>query len=261
MNDRLPALLLAGCAGLAALIVVEWEFGKGEDPMFEPVPPQAKAEPQEVRRQEPVQEELLATAHGRPLFSPTRRPPDTAPPEKAGGQELPDLRLTGIVIEPDRRFAIFALAGAKPLVRSEGEALKDWRLDAISAEQVSISGPSGTLTLEPKPDANLVRPPPPILASPGQAQPGALPVPVPGTQTPGQSQRGAPSAAGVAPPAPAAPQIRPPVPPASGLNPVPPRLAHDDPTPIPPAATTPMPPALPPGEAPVSGLRHPAHDQ
>jgi hypothetical protein len=42
------------------------------------------------------------------------------------------VRLSGIVIEPDRRIAIFAVNGTKAVVLSEGEALKDWRSDSIT---------------------------------------------------------------------------------------------------------------------------------
>jgi hypothetical protein len=72
---------------------------------------------------------------------------------------LRDVRLMGVVIGPDLRIAIFAVSGTNPLVLSEGETLKDWRLDRISPGKVLLSGPAGTIKLEPKPDANLVRPP------------------------------------------------------------------------------------------------------
>jgi hypothetical protein len=35
------------------------------------------------------------------------------------------MRLTGILITPDQRMAIFAPAGGKPLFRSEGEMISD----------------------------------------------------------------------------------------------------------------------------------------
>jgi hypothetical protein len=78
----------------------------------------------------------------------TRRPPKPASTDHAADPRLPDVRLTGIVIERDRRIAIFAVTGTRPLVLSEGEALKDWRLDSISPQKVSLSGPAGTMTLE-----------------------------------------------------------------------------------------------------------------
>jgi hypothetical protein len=46
-----------------------------------------------------------------PLLGPTQRPPEAASSDNAGDPRLPDVRLTGIVIEPDRRIAIFAVNG------------------------------------------------------------------------------------------------------------------------------------------------------
>ena len=80
--------------------------------------------------------------------SPVRRPPKQASPDNAVDPRLPDVRLTGIVIDRDRRIAIFSVTGTRPLVLSEGETLKDWRLDSISEQKVSLSGPAGTMTLE-----------------------------------------------------------------------------------------------------------------
>ena len=60
-----------------------------------------------------------------------RRPPKSASSDNAADPRLPDVRLTGIVIERDRRIAIFAVTGTRPLVLAEGEALRDWRLDSI----------------------------------------------------------------------------------------------------------------------------------
>ena len=58
---------------------------------------------------------------------------------------------------------------------SEGETLKDWRLDRISPGKVLLSGPAGTMKLEPKPDADLVRPPPPVAVQPSELEPSVPP--------------------------------------------------------------------------------------
>jgi hypothetical protein len=98
---------------------------------------------------------------------------------------MSDIRLTGIVVEPDRHLAIFAVAGAKPVVRAEGESLKEWRVESISPTEVSLTGPGGSRTLAPKTDPNLVRPGPPAFPGPAAggraAQPGvAQPAPAAG---------------------------------------------------------------------------------
>jgi hypothetical protein len=77
------------------------------------------------------------------------------------------------------REAIFAVTGADPLVLSEGDTLRGWRLDSIAPEKVVLSGPDGSMALAPKPDANLVRSPPPAAAGPGQFAPGLPAVPPP----------------------------------------------------------------------------------
>jgi len=53
---------------------------------------------------------------------------------------------------------------------TEGEAVSGWRVESITPHEVSLSGPGGTKTLEPKLDANLVQQPPP---QPPAANPGA----------------------------------------------------------------------------------------
>src|SRR5215469_5592577 len=54
-----------------------------------------------------------------------------------------DMRLTGILITPDQRLAIFAPTGGKPLVRSEGDMISDWRVESIADQSVSLTGPTG----------------------------------------------------------------------------------------------------------------------
>jgi len=111
------------------------------------------------------------------LFSATRRPAERAGPDRPADPELTNVRLTGIVIERDRHTAIFAVPGAKPMVRSEGETVNDWHLDSIAPREVTLTGPAGTTTLEPKPDPTLVRPAPPAQAAPPPASASRPPAP------------------------------------------------------------------------------------
>ncbi|MBV9828725.1 MAG: hypothetical protein JO001_24105 [Alphaproteobacteria bacterium] len=95
---------------------------------------------------------LISTALNRPLFSPGRRPPDAG--QSARQSDLTDKRLAGIMVNEDRRVAIFAVNGSKSLMVGEGEEINGWRVEAITPLEVSLSGPDGVRTLQPKPDAN-----------------------------------------------------------------------------------------------------------
>ena len=169
MSSRILTPLLAGCVIFGAAIVYELGPAESEAPLAAAAEPQAQAAPSN-RVQPPPIEEQVATAVARPLFSPTRRPAERASPSNASAPDMSDIRLTGIVVEPDRHLAIFAVAGAKPVVRAEGESLKEWRVESISPTEVSLTGPGGSRTLAPKTDPNLVRPGPP--AFPGAAAGG-----------------------------------------------------------------------------------------
>ena len=161
---RSPALLFAGCVGSIGLILVGPGSTSSNSPSFE--------------RSSPATE-IRAGEQGReiaePLYGPTQRPSEAASSGNAGDPRPPDVRLSGIVIEPDRRIAIFAVNGTKSVVLSEGETLNDWQIDSISSQKISLSGPAGTMTLKPKPDANLVRSSPPAAAPAGSPQPDVAP--------------------------------------------------------------------------------------
>lgn len=214
MIDRGLALLLAGCALFGAVIVVELTSDDDAGSASAPIArrPETGTEP---RAQGPRVDELLTTILDRPLFSPTRQPAARKSPDQPADFDLADVRLTGIVVEPGRHLAIFAVVGAKPIVRSEGETMNDWRVESITPGEVVLSGPAGRMTLQPKIDASLVRRPGP--PRPGQAQPAAAAPPATGqvgvilpaqSRTPGIA---APTLPGLAPLKPASmPAIAPP---------------------------------------------------
>lgn len=175
MIDRVLILSLGGCAVFGALLFAELTSTPNNQQEADKRPSAPVAAPPAKPVERPKIDQLVATALGRPLFSPTRKQQEEA--TAAGGsveQELPNLRLTGIIIEPSRHLAIFAVPGAKPLVRSEGEMVDDWKLDSIGPRQVSLSGPTGVTTLEPKTDPHLTRPSPPAFPGATPGQPGAV---------------------------------------------------------------------------------------
>jgi hypothetical protein len=185
MMDRLVLLLLlGGCLLFGAILIMELAPAGAEDEVVAQAGRSDTARPT-TRPQNPRPEELVATALARPLFSSTRRPPQDAP-SGAAADDLTDARLTGIVTTPGHRIAIFAVSGDKPLKVAEGDAVSGWRIESITPREVSLSGPSGTKSLQPKLDPSLAPPPgqPPI-GQPGGRPPtppaaGRPRVPVPG---------------------------------------------------------------------------------
>ncbi|MGH7031074.1 MAG: hypothetical protein ACREE9_01605 [Stellaceae bacterium] len=177
MIDRLALpLLLAGCVLLAAIVVAEIESSPAPSKIAMAVPRAPDTPSAPIRREAAGRyDALLATTLARPLFSTTRRPPSRVGAGDADDSGLADSRLTGIVTEPGRRIAIFAPAGAKALTVSEGETVGGWRIERITPQQVSLSGPDGLRTLQPKFDPNLVPAPAPSDAVNRPAAPPAPP--------------------------------------------------------------------------------------
>ena len=198
MTDRLVLLLLIGCLAFGSIVFVELQLIGTEDLAIAEPAARPDTPPAARRQQNPQVDELLTDILARPLFSSTRRPPQGTAANEAES-DLADTRLTGIVTEPGRRMAIFAVNGEKPLRVAEGDAVSGWRIESITPREVSLSGPGGTKIMQPKMDPNFVPPPrQPATAGPGG---GRLPIPP-------------------AYPAAAAGGVRPPVPPvAPGAGP------------------------------------------
>ena len=199
MTDRLTLyVLLAACLILGILVAVELApEGASDSGRIETSERSGMGSPAVRRPPREMLDELLATTLARPLFSATRRPPQSAVSDGAAGADLADARLTGIITEPARRIAIFAVTGAKALRLTEGEAVSGWRIESITPREVALSGPSGTKTLEPKFDPGLASSAPgpapaptaagrPVVAPLPAASAGARPniPPVPGQPPP-----------------------------------------------------------------------------
>jgi hypothetical protein len=205
MTHRLMLLLLVGGSVLfGAIILLELQAAGVNDPVIAEVAARPERAATVHGRQGPRVEELVATALARPLFSSTRRPPQTAV-AGTGDSDLADRRLTGIVTTPGRRLAIFAVSGDKPLKVAEGDEVSGWRVESITPREVSLTGPSGSKTLQPKLDPNLTPPPSPLPINNAAGRPPTLPAP------------GVP---------------RPPVPPAAAAGPVNPAVPGTLPRPL-----------------------------
>lgn len=177
------SLLLAGSLIFAAIIFMELQPASDDQPSLSATAAQPRNAGVAAMHRQPSSrmDELLAVVLARPLFSSTRRPPQNAN-DGPSAADLGDTRLTGIVTEPGHRIAIFAVNGSRPLRLTEGEAVSGWRIESITAREVSLTGPGGTKTLEPKVDPSLSQGPSPPAVNPAARLP---PPPATGPPRPG----------------------------------------------------------------------------
>ena len=150
----LASLPLTGCAVFAGVLFTEFEadiHGESSAPRH---PRSVAAHSRSPAAASSVngteRDEQVATALARPLFDPTRRPPAPAESKMATELGLESLRLAGIITAPDRRLAIFAVAGAQPLALGEGEAVSGWQIESITPRQVSLTAFGEMRTLQPQ---------------------------------------------------------------------------------------------------------------
>ena len=84
----------------------------------------------------------------RPLFMPSRRPPAAAAGPGNSGPGFP--RLTGIIIMPQQREAIFAVPGkSQPIVVTAGSRLNGVLIKSIEAGAVVVVDAAGTRMIRP----------------------------------------------------------------------------------------------------------------
>jgi hypothetical protein len=192
-----PAFLGLGLLAsvLAAALSLELDIGEPPEDVTGIVPIRhvPKAQPR-VASEDPEDhtDAWVATSLARPLFSRDRKPTPVA--AKAGGPALTSLpRLTGVVVGPFGRLAIFAGSGdkEKPIAVSEGKTLGPYTVQAIQPGRVTVNGPDGERVVSLSADAATRQAlaaeiPQPQQVQPGQQQglpPGTLPG-VPGVPNP-----------------------------------------------------------------------------
>jgi hypothetical protein len=84
----------------------------------------------------------------RPLFEPSRRPPAAAPGPGTSGPGFP--RLTGIIIMPQQREAIFAVPGkTQPIVVTAGSRLNGVLIKSIEPGAVVVVDAAGARMIRP----------------------------------------------------------------------------------------------------------------
>jgi hypothetical protein len=140
--------LLLGAAALAAILA--WEVG-----VFAPVQPPAAPPPRVSVATATVPavapdrtNDWVNAILARPLFSPDRRPAAAGSvPVAQMDSSLP--RLSGVLVGPFGRRAIFAADGSKPVVVGEGGQVSSWTVRGIEAGAVRLMGPGGEQVLHP----------------------------------------------------------------------------------------------------------------
>jgi len=142
-----PALAVA--AGLILVIVAEMTTldvgGRAPSvPALDVTPP--------GRLAPPFPENALETILGRPLFQSDRRLRTGDTVVRDDGK-LP--RLTGIVVAPERKVAVFQPFGEKPKALKEGDAIGGWTIRTIDRRQVVLERNGGTMTIEPVKDSTI----------------------------------------------------------------------------------------------------------
>src|SRR5262249_12983841 len=93
-------------------------------------------------------DDWVASILARPLFSPDRRTRADGP-IASGAAPVGLPRLSGVLVGPFGRSAIFASDAGKPLIVAEGSRVAAWTVRTIAAGSVEIVGPGGSQTLHP----------------------------------------------------------------------------------------------------------------
>ncbi len=81
----------------------------------------------------------------RPLFEPTRRPPAIQAQDPTAPMEIP--RLSGIMVTPTEKIAVFAPAIGAPIIVNQNGRFGPFTVLAISGDSVTIKGPAGVIVL------------------------------------------------------------------------------------------------------------------
>lgn len=161
--------LFAPAAALAGVLAIELQtlFVSSQEAVSAPTPLRIPSRPVAGAG---VQREALAAILARPLFSPGRRPAAAATAAAAPTAALP--RLTGTIVHGSDRSVIFMPAGGgRAVVAHEGMKVGGYKVQAIQAGSVTMSGPDGVHVLRPAfgPQSTAIGTPalPPGAAGPG----------------------------------------------------------------------------------------------
>ncbi len=167
-----PMLLVLAAAALGGTIALE--FGRRLPDSDLMVPATAPLPAPAAPTSAPVAEaddagRRVAEVLARPLFSPGRRPAAQAAGPAAATAVLP--RMTGVIVTPAGRRAIFVNGAGKPTVVTEGGRIGAYAVQSIEAGRVTLAGPDGqrvvATTFDPKPAPRTASPAPGLPGLPG----------------------------------------------------------------------------------------------
>lgn len=202
--DRLSASLFMLVLALVGVVVAQWLLGPTKHPPITPrivTETDAVAPPIASSIELPALVDLTETVD-RPVFSASRRPPqaspapvpDETPVPTTAAEPPPRMKLSAVVIDAGRRFALLQRVPANDTVRLEqGESVDGWvlvevRTDGVTLENGGRRHEIALRTFEPAPAPPAGVPPrPEQRESPGQAVPAREVAP---TQQPRRPLRG-----------------------------------------------------------------------
>ncbi len=134
---------------LCGLLAFEIHAALGTNEISRPVygsPPQAQASGSESNTP-PAPAAIqawTATTNARPLFNPSRLPPQVA---ARGAQHLQLPRLSAIMISSNEKIAVFSPSDGKPIIVTKGTHLGAYVVQAINGDSVTVDGPGGVSVL------------------------------------------------------------------------------------------------------------------
>jgi len=167
-----PVLLILAAAALGGTIALEFGRRLPDGDLMVPATaplPAPVAPPLTPAGEADDAGRRVAEVLARPLFSPGRRPAAQAAAGTAAAAPLP--RMTGVIVTPAGRRAIFVNGAGKPTVVTEGERIGVYAVQSIEAGRVTLAGPDGqrvvATAFDPKPAARTAGPAPGLPGLPG----------------------------------------------------------------------------------------------
>lgn len=99
---------------------------------------------------EPTSFAALAPIADRPLFSPSRRPPEIAPAPPVAALPLPRFALIGIIQSGETRRVLLRIGNEAPMLVGVGDDLSGWRIAEVAKDAVTVerAGRQVTVTID-----------------------------------------------------------------------------------------------------------------